>query len=444
MQKGEKLGRYEIRQKIGEGGMGEVYLAYDEQLSREVVIKLLLQQFSEDKNLVARFKLEAKAVSALNHPNIITIYEIGETEGLSYIVYEYIRGTTLREKILRNQLSISDSIKIIEQAANGLNAAHNAGIIHRDIKPENIMIREDGYVKILDFGLAKRRFLKSDSESKTTHLVKTVEGTIMGSIQYMSPEQARGTTMDERTDIFSLGVVFYEMLTGISPFRGETVGDSLAKVVQDQPKPLHLINENIPSNLQKVISKALKKDREERYQHIQHFLLELHGLNVPSDKAEKDSEKTEIIQEKTGENQQNKSNNNELRKTEPANNIETKQEGNKNIKTVSGKNYWTWAIVAAIPLLIFVAGFVGLISFGAYYYYTTLQANVPFTKIQAEPLTKDKNADLVSITSDGKHIAFVKDFSGNPTLTVRELASGKESEIIPAKRGKFQFCKYFQ
>ncbi len=204
---GTKLGRYEISRQIGVGGMGEVYLAHDSQLDRDVALKVLLPEFCCDVERVQRFKLEAKAASALNHPNIITIHEIDETDDKLFIATEFVDGATLREKIQTGELTFLDSIKIAEQVADALSVAHRAHIVHRDIKPENIMIRRDGYVKILDFGLAKPTNHHSGAEDKTVQMVKTQAGIVMGSVRYMSPEQARGKETDERTDVWSLGVV---------------------------------------------------------------------------------------------------------------------------------------------------------------------------------------------------------------------------------------------
>ncbi len=448
MEIGNKLGRYEIRQKIGEGGMGAVYLAFDEQLSRHVVLKVLLPKYANDVDLVRRFKLEAKAVSALNHPNILTIYEIVESADTLFIVYEYIKGLTLREKIIRNQLTVADSVKIIEQVAEGLKAAHRAGIIHRDIKPENIMVRDDGYVKILDFGLAKKSVFEIESEGKTAQLVETKEGMIMGSVQYMSPEQARGEKMDERTDIWSLGVVFYEMLTGKSPFSGKTISDSIALVLQSQPPPPRHLNKNIPENLQRVIGKTLEKNREDRFQNIQNLLLELHGLNVP--KAENTRENETVRYENSNYHKPDESREETIiQETEAARKVETEKGKHTTVRSGKKKNYWAWTALIIVPVFLFLAGLIGLAGFGIWYYYPALQAKIPFLssgspfgEIEVEPLTKDKNADLVAISGDGKTIAYVKDFSSNPILTLHRLDSKKEVELAQPENGQFTSVQF--
>lgn len=286
---GKSFNHYKIVSRLGVGGMGEIYLAHDLKLNRNVALKVLLPEIAKDKDRVRRFKLEAKAVSALNHPNIVTIFEIGEAENQFFIVYEFVDGKTLREKIARNQLTVLDAVKTTEQIADALSAAHQAGIIHRDIKPENVMIRQDGYVKVLDFGLAKLLRIKdlaskessaSESSSHSPLLNPyssnpskiTQPGLIFGSIQYMSPEQARGLETDERTDIWSLGVVLYEMLTGKNPFAGETISDSIGAILHIEPE---FVNKNIPEHLQKIIEKSLKKGLAERYQNIGEFAEDL-------------------------------------------------------------------------------------------------------------------------------------------------------------------------
>jgi serine/threonine-protein kinase len=272
---GTHLGRYKIISQLGAGGMGEVFLATDSQLERSVALKVLPAEFCCDAERVQRFKQEARAASALNHPNIITIHEIGEVEDRLFIATEFIDGETLREKILKNDLSIYESVRIAEQVAAGLSVAHQAHIIHRDIKPENIMIRSDGYAKILDFGLAKlveKKTKMLDAEAETRAQVNTRPGMIMGSVSYMSPEQARGRDIDERTDVWSLGVCLYEMLTGKNPFAGETVSDSLAALIHVEPEPL---NENLPAELQRIVRKTLQKDANKRYQTVKDLLIDL-------------------------------------------------------------------------------------------------------------------------------------------------------------------------
>ena len=261
--------------------MGEVYLAQDTKLDRPVAIKFLNQEFSRDIDKLNRFIQEARAASALNHPNILTVYEIGEVDGQNYISTELIDGQTLREHLSQKEpLPLDTILKIGIQVAEALSAAHHAGIIHRDIKPENIMIRKDGYAKVLDFGLAKLAEPRAvatgstGSEDATRAIVKTSPGIVMGTVSYMSPEQARGKETDARTDIWSLGIVLYEMLARKVPFTGETVNHTIVSILEREPTLL----ENVPGELQRIIRKAMTKDVEMRYQSARDLLIDLKNL----------------------------------------------------------------------------------------------------------------------------------------------------------------------
>src|SRR6266571_4475520 len=277
---GTRLGPYEIISQLGVGGTGEVYLARDARLERNVAIKVLPDEFTADAVRVRRFEREAKAASALNHPNIITIYEIGQANGSHYIATEYIEGETLRQRIKLRRLSVAEALDITIQVASALWAAHQAGIIHRDIKPENVMLRPDGYAKVLDFGLVKlaERELVA-VQSRTATLPNTTEpGRVMGTVKYMSPEQARGKSLDGRTDIFSLGIVLYEMLTGCAPFGGESTADILAAILQKEPSPIANYLPDAPEELQRIISNALRKDNDVRYQTMNELSVDLKNL----------------------------------------------------------------------------------------------------------------------------------------------------------------------
>jgi serine/threonine protein kinase/tetratricopeptide (TPR) repeat protein len=278
---GTKLGRYEIRSKIAEGGMGEVYLALDTELNRTVAVKILHQAVVANDQRMRRFIQEAQAASALNHPHILTIHEIGSAGNSKFIATEFIDGDTLRKRINSGSQKLNEILEIAVQTAGALGAAHAAGIIHRDIKPENIMVRRDGYVKVLDFGLAKLSepsVFASDAEALTKAMVNTREGTIMGTANYMSPEQARGIDVDARTDLWSLGVVLYEMITGTGPFVGETATDSISLILQKEPVPLTSYIKGVPAELERIVSKSLTKDREERYQTAKDLLIDLRNL----------------------------------------------------------------------------------------------------------------------------------------------------------------------
>ncbi|HSB08024.1 MAG TPA: protein kinase [Blastocatellia bacterium] len=276
----QRVGQYEVLSELGKGGMGVVYLARDAKLDRKVALKLLPAYFMEDRERVRRFEREARAASALNHPNILTIYEVGQSDGQHFIATEFVEGQTLRQHAAGALLKIGEVIDIVLQAAGALAAAHAAGIVHRDIKPENVMVRPDGYVKVLDFGLAKltqRRTAPVASEGTTRIVFKTEPGVVMGTVSYMSPEQARGLEVDERTDIWSLGVVLYELLAGHAPFEGATTGDVLVAVLDREPTPLAQWRE-VPADLERVVCQALSKEREERYQTVQELSADLKRL----------------------------------------------------------------------------------------------------------------------------------------------------------------------
>src|SRR5260370_26076175 len=239
---GTRLGRYEIRSELGAGGMGEVYLAQDTKLERSVALKILAVDVAVRQDRMRRFVQEAKAASALNHPNIITIYEIEQIDSVNFIATEFIDGETLRQRIKGAPMKLGEVLDVVIQTASALSAAHAAGIVHRDIKPENIMLRRDGIVKVLDFGLAKLTERVSsdsvDTEAPTRAAIKTEPGVVMGTVLYMSPEQARGLEVDARSDIWSVGVVIYEMVAGRLPFEGATSSDAIASILAREPLPL--------------------------------------------------------------------------------------------------------------------------------------------------------------------------------------------------------------
>jgi serine/threonine protein kinase len=264
---GHSIKQYNILSLLGSGGMGEVYIAEDSQLGRKVALKILPPQFTRDPDRIARFQRESRAASSLNHPNIITIHEIGHDLNTYFIVTELIEGDTLRKKISRGKLNLKEAIEITLQVASALEAAHLAGIIHRDIKPENIMIRRDGYVKVLDFGLAKLTEKRnSDPNLRDDHQLSTETGMVMGTLSYMSPEQASGQGVDQRSDIFSLGVVFYEMATGKNPFKREHLAATLNAILEEPADPLGSSQPAVSVDLERIVARMLDKEKEYRYQ----------------------------------------------------------------------------------------------------------------------------------------------------------------------------------
>src|SRR5207248_2533701 len=278
---GQTFGHYKISKRIGSGGMSEVYLATDMTAGRKAALKLLPMRFTGDANRLKRFQQEARAVVGLNHPNILTVYEIGEDHSTYYIASELIEGETLRQRLMRGRMQLSEAVDVAIQVANALAAAHETGIVHRDIKPENIMLRPDGYVKVLDFGIAKlaeQEVPVAIPIDEALLMVETNLGSILGTVRYMSPEQARGAPVDKGTDIWSFGVVLYEMITGHAPFTGETPGEAMHSILETEPSPLTRYITQIPAELQQIISKTLRKDRAERYQSAHEVLEALQSL----------------------------------------------------------------------------------------------------------------------------------------------------------------------
>ncbi len=310
MQIGQRISHYQILSQLGRGGMGEVFLAQDTNLQRQVALKLLPAQFTADRARVQRFEREARAASALNHPNILTIHEIGQTDGLHFLVTEYIDGQTLRQQMKPGRMELATALDMAIQIANALVAAHEAHIIHRDIKPENVMVRRDGLVKVLDFGLAKllplrnadfgmrnedadtlRQDKANNPQSAIPNPQSTLPGLVMGTPRYMSPEQARGEKVDARSDIFSFGVMLYEMIAGNAPFRGATPSDVMAAILREEPPPLSRQFPECPAALERIVHQCLAKPPEQRYQTSAALCAELKAVR----KAMEESQPTNAI-----------------------------------------------------------------------------------------------------------------------------------------------------
>ncbi|HEX8174168.1 MAG TPA: protein kinase [Pyrinomonadaceae bacterium] len=286
---GQTISHYLLKNRIGLGGMGEVYLALDRQLVRNVALKLLPAPFNDHPGWVCRFQNEARAASSIAHPNIAHVYEVGESDGQHYIAMEYIEGQTLREHLKRAPLKPYEAIDITIQVARALAAAHSAGMLHRDIKPDNIMIQQDGFVKVLDFGLAKSTAgLESQHQAEGIAVsgVKTAAGIIVGSPAYMSPEQARGLEVDGRSDLWSLGVVLYELLTQKNPFLSDTPSDTIAAILKTDPPPASLWVPELPEGLERIVTKLLAKAVEDRYQSAGSLIVDLSNLGEELERRE--------------------------------------------------------------------------------------------------------------------------------------------------------------
>ena len=281
---GKTIAHYQILEKLGEGGMGVVYKARDTHLDRLVALKVLPPEKVADPERKRRFVQEAKAASALNHPNIITIHDIASENGIDFIVMEYVQGKTLDALVPRKGLRLNETLKLAIQMADALAKAHSAGIIHRDLKPTNVMVTDDGLVKVLDFGLAKLTEV-SESGDETTRTLEhqTEEGTIVGTVSYMSPEQAEGKKVDARSDIFSFGSVLYEMATGQQAFHGDSKMSTLAAILNQEPKPISQLVPGIPRDLEKIITRCLRKDPNRRFQTMADLKVTLDELKEESD-----------------------------------------------------------------------------------------------------------------------------------------------------------------
>jgi eukaryotic-like serine/threonine-protein kinase len=282
---GQTIGDYRILDAIGRGGMGEIYLAQDLVLNRRVALKLLPVEYTRDQHRLLRFQNEAQAASALNHPNILTIYQLGSFDGLQFIVTEFVEGETIRELIKGQRLDVQQVLDVVIQIASALTAAHKAGIVHRDIKPENVMLRPDGYIKVLDFGLAKLAEPTAVAGGQSVDLAAASHANIssallMGTVRYMSPEQARGLRVDARSDIFSLGVMLYEMIAGRVPFEHTDLTRLVESILHEEPRSLAQRSDRVPADLVAVTTKALTKDREQRYQSADELLIDLRALKT--------------------------------------------------------------------------------------------------------------------------------------------------------------------
>ncbi|REJ78154.1 MAG: hypothetical protein DWQ47_17570 [Acidobacteria bacterium] len=426
MQAGDRLGRYEIKELVGSGGMGEVYRAEDVQLDRDVALKVLLPEFCFDSERVKRFKFEAKAVSALNHPGIITIHEIVEEDGKLFIATEFVNGCTLRERIERGDLSLYEAIKISQQVADALAVAHDANIVHRDIKPENIMVRVDGYSKVLDFGLAKPIVQAiAGAEDATIQLVKTQPGLVMGSVRYMSPEQARGKETNGTTDVWSLGIVLYEMISGKNPFDGETISDSIAALIHKEPEPV----EDVPEEIRRILRKCLNKRSEERYQNIKDLALDLKEVRSGMEQHSS-GEHLETVAQAAGHSGHNTSESKTLiHKTMSTENLtEAQSSGFSGTR----ENTIGWKIGrSVVPAAGIVVVLLAL--FAGWYLVPSFLGSTakPFQSLQVSRLTDNGRAHSAAVSPDGRFTVFVDRQDENPRLVVQQIASGSVVEIVP-------------
>ncbi|MBP6001861.1 MAG: serine/threonine-protein kinase [Pyrinomonadaceae bacterium] len=426
------IAHYTMISAIGAGGMGEVYLAQDTKLERQVALKVLLDEVAGDEERVRRFVQEAKAASALNHPNILTVYEIGEFEHTRYIATELIKGETLRDRLRREPMTLREVLDVAMQVAAALNAAHSAGIVHRDIKPENIMLRDDGIVKVLDFGLAKLSEppataggREGGSEDATRAQVNTRPGVVMGTVAYMSPEQARAKETDARSDVWSLGIVIYEMLAGATPFAGETANDSIAAILTKEPPPLA---DDTPSELRRIIRKSLQKQTDERYQTVKDLLLDVKNLK-------KELEFSEELERSSVPQSTGSSNVSTVQRSENATAIHTGVISTQNsmpqqmssaeylVTQVKRGKYWI------LPIAILLIAGVG---FGIFKYSASQPTTLSFESAKITKVTDSGKVGQVAISPDGKWLIYSVFDGGKTSLWLKQVAiPDSNTQIVP-------------
>ena len=438
---GRRISHYQILTALGAGGMGEVYLAHDRQLGRKVALKLLPHEFTRDRERIQRFRHEARTVSSLNHPNIVTVFEIGQSEELYYIATEFIDGQTLRQQMAENSLKLSDALDVAIQTTQALTAAHEAGIVHRDIKPENIMRRRDGFVKVLDFGLAKlTEMFRSDAPTLTgsspsvAEQVSTDPGKVVGTPRYMSPEQIRGEKVDARSDIFSLGVMLYEMIAGRPPFEGATASEVIAGILHVEPMPLARFAPVVPPELDRIVRKALRKDREARYQVVKDLQndlksfkedLEFEAKLARTHRAEMPTQTMSTIS------------------AAPLGVATVVQpvapvSAEASVRTVSSAEYIVNALTRNRRRV--VLGLAGLVMLGAGLPLAWFQWWRPVASFQVgqiRKLTSAGNAGQVALAPDGKDVAYSLVEEGRHSLWLQPVDGGVAQRIVPPDEGEY-------
>jgi serine/threonine protein kinase/sugar lactone lactonase YvrE len=435
---GATLSRYRIIAKIGAGGMGEVYRAQDTELGRPVALKFLSGEFATHQSRLTRFIQEAKAASALNHPNILTVYEIGRTDDTTFIATEFVSGVTLRQHMLQ-RLKLVEILDIAIQISSALVAAHAAGIVHRDIKPDNIMVRTDGIVKLLDFGLAKlteKQELSTGSEFATLALVNTEPGSVLGTVTYMSPEQAAGREVDARSDIWSLGVVLYEMIAARAPFGGASKSHIIVAITDREPPPIRQFVPEVPEPLEWIIAEALMKDREERCQTAKEMLGKLKRLKQRIESGVMPTVPSELNRSIAPPSSTPATLSEMARSTVPSQEVAATQKIST-AEPVSARLRWT--LIAALVLGVIVLGGIG---FGLYNLFNQPKAFGGPAKMTALTTGGKINGDdingQVSISPDGKYVVFgANDSKQQASLWIRQISTNSLVRIVPPENGGY-------
>ena len=410
--------------------MGEVYLAQDTTLERTVALKILPADVAASEQRMGRFIQEAKTASALNHPNIITIYEIGQADSVLFIATEFIEGETLRERLQETSLTILEALDLAIQIASALVAAHQAGIVHRDIKPENIMLRRDGILKVLDFGLAKLTGAwKPEVNSEAATMVETVPGTILGTVVYMSPEQTRGKEVDERTDIWSSGVLLYEMVAGVLPFEQETPSDSIAAILRSEPLPLSTILPDVPPELERIVAKCLMKNRDERYQGVKDLLVDLRRLKK---QLEFEMQLESFSSRASGATHVSRASGSHVTRTDDGtgqrtNTMQSAYSTSSAEYIVSNiKRHKSFALIGlALFAIAVIAG-----GYGLYRSLSRSKAPVVSQPMNVTRFTANGKAVHAAISPDGRYVAYVEEEAGQQSVWIGQVAASSQVQII--------------